>query len=574
VLVAGAVVGASAGAASADPAVPNPRPIDETGNNVANPTWGTPNTDLIRGASGARYGDGISSMDSAGVPSPRAVSNAVFAQSQPIYSRAGLSDYIWTWGQFLDHDLSLTPGNQESAPIAVPTGDPSFDPQSTGAQVIPFHRAVFDTSTGTSASNPRQQINLITGYIDGSQVYGSDSVRASWLRTGTGGTLKVTQTALGDLLPYNDGTMSNAGSPEVPDTSNTLFVAGDVRSNEQPTLACMHTLFVREHNRLAAQLQTQNPTWSDEDLYQKARNTVIAEIQHITYDEFLPALLGVGAPLSPYKGYDASVNPGVAAVFSTAAYRLGHTLLSPMILRLNEDGSPVSAGPLSLRASFFQATPPLIMSYGIEPYLRGLAAQRSQELDRFVIDDVRNFLFGQPGSGGLDLPSLNVQRGRDIGLPRFNDVRADYNLARKQSFSDVTSDSQLAAALASMYGSVDLMDVFVGFLVEDHIANSNVGETLFAVLSDQFTRSRAGDRYWYETYLSGDEVQTIKQLTLSDIIRRNTSVQSLQNAVFFARPPQNTIPALPRGGLATLFAFFAGVGVSAGIAARRRRKIS
>ena len=93
--------------------------------------------------------------------------------------------------------------------------------------VLPFLRAVYDPQTGTSVDNPRQQINEITAYIDGSAVYGSDDDRASWLRTFEGGRLKVSPRATGDLLPYNDGTQPNAGS-----MSTDFFVAGDVRANE------------------------------------------------------------------------------------------------------------------------------------------------------------------------------------------------------------------------------------------------------------------------------------------------------------------------------------------------------
>src|SRR5262249_7003122 len=157
----------------------------------------------------------------------------------------------------------------------------------------------------------------------------------------------------------------------------------------------------------------------------------------ITYQEFLPSFLGDRAP-HPEGHYSSEVNPGIAIVFSTAAYRLGHTLLSPVIQRLNEDGTSVPGGPIGLRDAFFSATPPMLASLGIEPFLRGVAAQASQDLDMKVIDDVRNFLFGKPGMGGLDLTALNVQRGRDLGLPDFNTVRADYGLKRVKSFAEIT----------------------------------------------------------------------------------------------------------------------------------------
>jgi len=515
------------------PAGPNNvRPIDGAGNNVAHRDWGTPNSHLVRGPSGTHYGDGLSTLAGATRPSPRAVSNAFFSQSGSIPAANGMSDFIWTWGQFLDHDLSLTEGAAESAPFAIPTGDAFFDPQSTGSQTMSFHRGAFDPATGTTT--PRQQINEITGYIDGSMVYGSTPERARWLRTLSGGKLKVTKNGKGDLLPFNDGTVPNAGSPESADLSTALFVAGDIRANEQPTLACIHTLFVREHNRVAEQLASQTRNLSDEQLYQRARAIVIGEIQKITFDEFLPVLLGKNA-LRKRPKYDPQVNAGVNAVFSGAGYRLGHTLLSPQLQRLDENGKPVAGGAISLRDMFFNAVAPMLTSDGIEPFLRGVAAQTAQELDEKVIEDVRSFLFGAPGQGGLDLTALNIQRGRDLALPDFNTIRKDYGLARKSNFSQITSDPAKVAKLKQTYASVDDIDAFAGLLIEDDYPGAIVGETLRAVLVDQFERSRSGDRFWYESTLNSQDLSIVEGTKLSDVIKRNTSIANIQRNAFYVR---------------------------------------
>ncbi|HEX3759033.1 MAG TPA: peroxidase family protein [Kofleriaceae bacterium] len=526
---------ASGTTAHADDFAGEVRAINGSNNNLAHPDWGTPGSHLLREASGMHYTDGISAMARANGPSARAVSNAVFPQQGSLPSHLGISDYIWTFGQFLDHDLGLTEGaafdGRTDAFIPIPTGDVFFDPFATGTQVMPFHRGLFDGSTGITT--PRLQINELTSYIDGSNIYGSDDQRTAWLRSGTGGKLKVTHTSVGDLAPFNDGTQGNAGSPERPDLSTSLFVAGDIRINEQPTLACMHILFIREHNWQADRIARKHPDWTDEQVFQAARRIVVAELQHVAIDEFVPALFGNAAGIGKYTGYDPSVNPGISAVFSTAAYRVGHTLLSPQIQRLDAKGKSLPEGPLRLRDSFFAAAPPLITSHGIEPFLRGVAAQKSQELDNKVIDEVRNFLFGLPGAGGLDLVSLNVQRGRDMGLPDFNTVRQDFGLPRIHSFAQVTRNQALATRLQQLYGSVDAIDPFAGLFAEDHRPGYNIGATLLAVFTDQFTRLRAGDRFWYERTLSGDDLDTVRRTMLSDIIKRNTTIDQIQKDVFF-----------------------------------------
>lgn len=514
---------------------PGPRALDGSNSNPSHPTFGTAGTQLLREASGSHYADGISAMARPTGPSPRAVSNVVFHQEASIPHHLGVSDFIWTFGQFLDHDFSLTEGmvfdGSTAAFIQIPQGDPFFDPSSTGTQLMPFHRGFFDTNTGTTT--PRQQINEITGYIDGSNIYGSDATRGAFLRTFSGGRLKVASTSVGDMAPFNDGTIGNAGSPERPDLSTSLFVSGDIRINEQPTLAVMHTLFIREHNFQAAKIAAANPSMSDEDIFQSARRIVIAEMEHIAVDEFLPALLGNATGIGAYQGFSAGTNAGISAAFGTAAYRVGHTLLSPFIQRLNPDGSSISEGPLSLRDSFFAAAPPLLLAHGIEPFLRGVAAQKSQELDNKVIDDVRNFLFGAPGSGGVDLISLNVQRGRDMGLADFNTLRADFGLPRLTSFSQITKDTTFAAQLQQLFGSIDNVDPFAGLFAEDHAKGFNVGPTLLAVISDQFKRSRAGDFFWYERTFTGSDLTNIKNTHLSDIIKRNTTITNIQSNVFF-----------------------------------------
>ncbi len=505
-------------------ATPEYASIDGSGNNLTNVDWGSVGEQLGRLAA-VEYGDGISSLGGELRASAREVSNAVASQSDSVTNDRYLTDYLWIWGQFLDHDIDLTDPNPETeeANIAVPTGDPWFDPYGTGTQEIALSRSEYDHETGTDVNNPRQQVNVITAFIDGSVIYGSDDVRAAALRTFSDGKLK---TSAGDLLPYNEDGLPNAGG-----TSAALFLAGDIRANENIALTSMHTIWVREHNRIAEQICSRDASLTDEEIYQQARIIVSAQLQHITYNEFLPALLGNGA-IGAYEGYDSTVNPNIANEFSTAAYRLGHTFLSPELQRQNADGSDAAEGDIALRDAFFR--PGEIEDHGIDSVLQGAASQLAQEFDTQIIDEVRNFLFGPPGSGGFDLASLNIQRGRDHGLADYNQAREDMGLARVTSFDEISSNPNVVARLQSVYDSVDEIDLWVGMLAEDHVQGASVGELVRAVLVDQFTRLRDGDRFWYENRLGGEALFKVRQTSLADVIERNSNVVIRQDNIFFA----------------------------------------
>lgn len=501
------------------------RNIDGSGNNEAFPQRGAAHINLLRLVP-ADYSDGVSSISGSDRPSARAISNTVSAQQGTVLNGRNASDFLWQWGQFIDHDIDLTDGTEppEPAPIAVPSGDAWFDPDATSTATISLNRSIYDTDSGTGSGNPRQQLNEITAWIDASNVYGSDTERADALRTNDGtGRLK---TSAGDLLPFNTEGLPNAGGD-----SASLFLAGDVRANEQLGLTTMHTLFMREHNRLAADIAQRHPEFDGEQIYQHARRIVGAQMQVITYKEYLPVLLGPDL-MRPYRGYRPEVDGSIRNLFSGASYRYGHSALSPTLLRLEADGSVISDGNLPLRNAFF-APYRLASEGGLEPMLRGLATQVCQDIDPLVIDDVRNFLFGEPGQGGFDLVSLNIQRGRDHGLPSYNDARSALGLTPAATFADISSDPEMQQRLAAAYGSVDQVDVWVGGLAEDHLPGALVGELIGLVLATQFEALRDGDRFWYQNSLEGEELRRIEDTRLSDIIRRNTNIGAeLQRDVF------------------------------------------
>ena len=500
------------------------RTIDGSSNNLAHPEWGMVAANFVRMMPND-YTDGVGSPGGSNRPSARVISNLVAAQEDGVdmSNPLGLSDFMWQWGQFLDHDIVETPvaDPAEALDIDVPAGDVWFDPGNLGNVVIPL-----DRSAWTMVDGVRQQLNNITAFIDASNVYGSEHDRTDELRTLDGtGRLKTSD---GDLLPFNVNAFPNAPTDHDP----SFFLAGDVRANEQVGLTAMHVLFVREHNHWAGEVQAMHPDFSGDQIFEHARAIVAAEMQAITYREFLPRLLGPGG-LPPYTGYRGDVDPGIANVVAAAAYRVGHTMLSPTILRVDASGAESSAGHLDLADAFF--VPGEVIDHGIDDVLRGLASQSAQNVDVHVVDALRNFLFGPPGSGGFDLASLNIQRGRDHGIASYNQIRVHVGRPPATNFAQITPDPETRDALAAAYKHPDDVDAWVGLLAEPHRPGGFVGETLFRVLRDQFTRLRDGDRFWYRGYLPPPMVQMVDGQTLARIIRRNTDVGSeLQNDVFVA----------------------------------------
>lgn len=504
--------------------------IDGTGNNVSQSEWGSTNENLLRLTRPA-YADGKSAPAGADRPSARAISNAIADQGdQDIISDRDLSAFVYAWGQFIDHDIGLTPGGSaESISIPVPKGDPYFDPTGTGTKVIRMSRSVFDPTTGTT--NPRQQINTITAWIDGSMVYGSDKRTSDALRTFVDGKLKISSDG---MLPLNNATnFPNGTLPMANDahrvSDNQLFAAGDVRANENIELSSLHTLFVREHNRWADRIKAGNPRLSDNEIYQRARALVIAEIQSITYNEWLPAILGPDA-MGRYAGYNARVNPGLSNEFSTAAFRFGHSLLGDDIEFLDDNGAEI-ADAIPLSDAFFN--PPALAGKPIDSIFKYLASDPSSELDSKVVGSVRNFLFGPPGAGGFDLAALNIERGREHGLADYNTVRQAVGMPRARTFADITKNRDVQQKLQQLYGSVDKVDLWVGLLAEDRVPGTSMGPTASRIIVEQFQRLRTGDRFWYENAFSGQLLNEIRNTKMSDILKRDTAMRNIQSNVFF-----------------------------------------
>ncbi|XP_022248992.1 chorion peroxidase-like isoform X2 [Limulus polyphemus] len=409
------------------------RSIDGSCNNLQNPTWGKSFTAFVR-LLRPQYADGLNEprVASDGSPLPSAREVSVTASPDADLPHRSLTLLTMQFAQFLDHDLTLvglTKARDGSGivcckeqilkniklrhpacfEIAISRNDPFFS--RFGETCMEFVRSL-PAPRPRCSFGPREQLNQLTAFIDASNVYGSTEEEERDLRSFQNGLLRVSKLGNVELLPKE--TDENAECERAQANSNFLcFKAGDERVNEQVDLAVLHTVFMREHNRIARLLSSHNPGWNDEILYQEARRIVGAEMQHIVFNEFLPLLLGRPVMgefhllLKPYgfsKSYDPEINPAIANSFAAAAYRYGHTLLQGMLNLVDKVNNVVDRFRLS--SSFFNPLR-LYTPGNFDKLLRGLVRQPSQQFDSLITTE-------PPGQDlGMDLVAMNIQLGRD-----------------------------------------------------------------------------------------------------------------------------------------------------------------
>ncbi|MFI6598437.1 peroxidase family protein [Nonomuraea sp. NPDC050536] len=584
--------------------------LDGSGNNQANATWGKSGTPYSRIAA-ARYADGSGAPVSG--PNARLISNRIFNDTnQNIFSERRVSQWGFTWGQFLDHTFGLRDAGGETADIPFDARDPLESFTST-LGYIPFAR-----SKGVGV--PRQQINTVSSYIDAFAVYGGTQNRLSWLRDGAGLLMP------GGYLPRRDSRGDPASAPvmdvdgRLRTQPNRAAVAGDVRANESLALTATHTLFAREHNRIVSLLPG---GLTQEEKFQIARRVVIAEQQYITYNEFLPSL---GVRLPPYLGYRPNVNASLGNEFATVGYR-AHSMIHGEVevkteaarysaaqldafraqgIEVESDGGGVEL-KVPLNVGFFN--PDLVPAIQLGPLLKGIGAESEYKNDEQIDNQLRSVLFQIPVSGNpdcldgptlpqcfkgvLDLGAVDIERGRDHGMPGYNQLRAALGLATRSSFAAVTGEgtetfppdplltpgdeindpnsldfvrlfdingreiaptdptanevatrgvrrTPLAARLKAIYGTVDKLDAFTGMLSEPHRFGTEFGELQLALWKKQFQDLRDGDRFFYGNDPGLGAI--LRQYgidyrrTLAQVIAANTDIplSQLNPNVFFA----------------------------------------
>ncbi|XP_044155567.1 peroxidasin homolog [Bufo gargarizans] len=545
---------------------------DGTCNNLQHPTWGASLTAFQRllkpsYQNGFNLPRGLGATEGSGalpLPLPRLVSTTMIG-SETITPDSQYTHMLMQWGQFLDHDLDQTvpalsmsrfsdsaPCSQvcTNDPPCLPIDIPNNDPRGNSGQCMFFARSSPVCGSGVTSllldsAYSREQVNMLTSYMDASNVYGSTEQESRELRNlrNQKGMLKVGQvvpTSGKHLMPSSSGPPTECMRDER-ESSVPCFLAGDHRANEQLALTSMHTVWFREHNRIAEYLLKINPLWNGDKVYHEARKLVGAQMQHITFEHWLPKIFGeIGlSMLGEYKGYDPSVNSGIFNAFATAAFRFGHTLINPILYRLNESFQPIKQGHLPLHKTFFSPFR-LIQEGGIDPVLRGLfgVPGKMREPTELLNLELTEKLFSAVHTVSLDLAAINIQRGRDHGIPPYNDFRVFCNLTSAQDFEDFKEEiknQDIREKLRSLYGTPKNVDLFPALIVEDLVPGSRLGPTLMCLLVTQFKRLRDGDRFWYSNpgVFTPAQLTQIKQTSLARILCDNgDNIRHVQKDVF------------------------------------------
>jgi len=576
--------------------------LDGSGNNRAHTGWGRVGTEYPRVAP-ARYVDGVG--EPVGGPSPRYVSNRIFNDTgQQLYSERGVSQWAQVWGQYVLHTVGLREDSDEALNIPLDVTDP-LETAETNIPFVPAGRS--KVVPGTGVTGPREAVNFNSSYLDAFAVYGGTAERLEWMREGpVDGDLGNNGARLlmpGNLLPRRDA-RGDAGSAPIVDSPGALLlekgvVAGDFRAGENVGLTAVQTLFAREHNRIVAELPS---TLSEEEKFQIARRVVIATEQYITYQDFLPAM---GVRPAEYRGYRPHVNAGLGNEFATVGFRAHSMVRGDFAVRVAEKrysaaqldafrarGLVVTAdhGTVTVtvppQAAAFN--PELVGELGLGPLLQGLGERPQGKNDEQIGDITRNIRVHNPvgcelPSAGcqiliFDISAIDIARGRDHGMPSYNELRRAYGLAPKPTFRSITGEASetfpadpelspgdeindpdsldflrvldregnavppgseravagvrrttLAARLAAIYDTTADLDAVTGMVSEPHVPGTELGELQLAIWKRQFEATRDGDRFFY---LNDPALTKIRRAygidyrrTLADLIVLNTDVQ-------------------------------------------------
>ncbi|NXV54229.1 DUOX2 oxidase, partial [Uria aalge] len=536
----------------------------------------------------ANYADGVyQALQEPHVPSARQLSNTVARGPSGLPSRRNTTVLAVFFGFHVLSDILETekPGcPAEFLNIHIPPGDLVFDPAGTGDVVLPFQRIQWAMETGQSPNSPREQTNEVTGWLDGSSIYGPSHSWSDALRSFSRGQLA---SGLDGSLPRETDGRVPMWKALDPSTGQGgpwgIYDLGSAWGNENRFLQAESIAWFRYHNHRATELAQMHPNWTDEDLFQHARKWVIATFQSIVLYEWLPTLLGTSVP--EYKGYQQHLDPSISPEFVVAARQFLATMVPPGIYkrdtqcRFQEVPSPGGSFPAvrlcnsywSRESTRLQQAEPV----DVDNLLLGMSSQIAEQEDNIVVEDLQDYWYGPLKYSRTDYVASWLQRGRDFGLPTYNQARERFGLKPLQNWSDLAPhlEQQVLEKVAALYANTTArLELLPGGMLE---ADSSL---FSAIILDQFVRLRDGDRFWFENTKNGlftvEEIRKIRNTTFRDVLAAVTYANStdLQPHVFVwsqgdpcPQPQQLTAQQLANCTPMTVLDYFEGSGAGFGI---------
>ncbi|MCE1082942.1 heme peroxidase [Pseudomonas asiatica] len=358
--------------------------------------------------------------------------------------------------------INLTDADVDNVPLLATDAYGNFIKGPNGFPMVIMKGA--DGIAGTAddqqvESNPLAPIDLTNAVRTGHQFL-ADIAHNAVPVFSNGALVPDADTDVGNAVPVNPQTGANLAYDN--ELLDAHYIAGDGRVNENIGLTAVHAIFHSEHNRLVAQTMDTvldsgdlafinewllNPlsalpanqaeidalVWNGERLFQAAKFGTEMQYQHLVFEEFARTVQPrVDLFFAPTQVYDVDLDASIVAEFAHTVYRFGHSMLTETVDRFDVDftviSDPASANPdqqLGLIAAFLN--PLAYAASGVTPedatsaIVRGVTRQAGNEIDEFVTEALRNNLLGLP----LDLPAINIARGRDVGIPSLNAVRRD-----------------------------------------------------------------------------------------------------------------------------------------------------
>ncbi|XP_055850411.1 peroxidase-like [Episyrphus balteatus] len=562
----------------------NYRSIDGSCNNLANPLLGMANYKFSR-LLPAKYSDGIhqptGSLAGGPLPNARSISLSLFGERDvpdPDFSLMNMQ-----WGQIVagdfsrvsngstsnrfvrccSHDFRYLERNPEICfNLDIPPED-RFNLQ-YGNECMDFIRTLTDEGTNCNYNGgPVEQLNAVTSYMDLSILYGNTMSAISSVRTFQRGRLNVEERNGYQWLMKNPMPTVFCN---IDDENGICYAGGDIRVNSSPGVTILTTMLLREHNRLAGELEKLNPHWTDELLFQEARKILTAQYQHINYYELMPIFLGRENMLRNKLIYDVAedchvndYDPNVDATtlneFTTAAFRHFHSQCEGRLDLISELRN-VDAS-VRLRDWFNK---PEIIEFGdnFDSLSRGMGSQPQQLTDNNIDVEIKHFLFPRGKPFGLDLRAIDTHRGRDHGLASYNDLREYCGIKRANNWEDFLDliNPYSVEGLKAFYKSPEDVDLNVGAALEDFVPGTLAGPTNLCILIEQFYRTRVGDRFFYEndnpkTGFTKEQLREIRKASAARIMCDNgNQIQTMQPRAFISVSKTN--PIVPCEALPTL----------------------